>query len=113
MLVKLPDSKINDLLKKGLNAYIVKVIINKNSQWLAIRNLQIYNDLAAMGELIASEPNLQEIENESVSDEFNAIICCKRKKGDIENMLGLIPDVQKVFAAAFEFCRSCGAEATG
>jgi two-component system, chemotaxis family, sensor kinase CheA len=99
---KAEEKKIKELKKKGLNAFAVKVIINKNSEWLTVRSLQIYNDLTSMGDLIVSVPNLQEIEKESVSSEFNAIVCCKRNSDEIESTLGLISDIDKVFTAPYD-----------
>ncbi|MGD0854205.1 MAG: chemotaxis protein CheA [Dehalococcoidia bacterium] len=94
-------SKIAKAQKNGLNVYVVKVFIDKKSEWLAVRSLQIHNDLAAMGELIASVPGLKEIEQEKVTPEFNAIVCCSRKTDEIEQTLMLISDIEKVITAGY------------
>ncbi len=94
-------SKIAKAQKSGLNAYVVKVFINKKSEWLAVRSLQIHNDLAAMGEVIASVPGLKEIEQEKVPPEFNAIVCCGRKNDEVEQTLMLISDIEKVITAGY------------
>jgi len=94
-------SKIAKAQKNGLNVYVVKAFIDKKSEWLAVRSLQIHNELTAMGELVASVPGLKEIEQEKVTPEFNAIVCCSRKNDEIEQTLKLIADIEKVMTAGY------------
>ena len=94
-------SKIAKAQKNGMNVYAVKVFIDSKSEWMAVRSLQIYNDLTAMGDLIASVPGLKEIEQEKVTPEFTAIVCCRRRNDEIEETLKLISDIEKVITAAY------------
>jgi len=98
-LNKNAEKKIADAKKKGENAYIVKAYIDPKSEWLAVRSLQIFNDLTTMGEVIAANPTLPEIEQEKVTPEFTAVVCCLRKNDEIIAALGLISDIEKVVVA--------------
>ena len=100
-LNKNAEKKIADAVKKGSNAYIVKALIDRRSEWLAVRSLQIYNDLTTIGDLIASNPCLQEIEQEKVSPEFTAVVCCVRRHDEIVTGLSLISDIEKVIVAPY------------
>lgn len=100
-LNKNAEKKIAEAVKKGSNAYIVKALIDRRSEWLAVRSLQIYNDLTTIGDLIASNPCLQEIEQEKVSPEFTAIVCCVRRHDEIVTGLSLISDIEKVIVAPY------------
>jgi len=96
VLTKAVDKKIAGYLKKGLKAYSVKVQLNRKSEWLAVRNLQIYNELTKMGELVASKPSMQEIEQEKVKAEFVSVLCCRRNRAEIADALGLVSDIEQV-----------------
>ncbi len=100
-LNKNAEKKIAEAVKKGSNAYIVKALIDRRSEWLAVRSLQIYNDLTTIGDLIVSNPCLQEIEQEKVSPEFTAIVCCARRHDEIVTGLSLISDIEKVIVAPY------------
>jgi two-component system, chemotaxis family, sensor kinase CheA len=108
--------KIAKAQKNGMNVYAVKVFIDKKSEWMAVRSLQIYNDLTAMGDLIASVPGLKEIEQEKVTAEFTAVVCCRRRNDEIEQTLKLISDIQKVLTVGYgtaegaELLKSCQPE---
>jgi two-component system chemotaxis sensor kinase CheA len=109
-------AKIAKAQKNGMNVYAVKAFIDNKSEWLAVRSLQIYNDLTTMGDLIASVPGLKEIEQEKVTPEFTAIVCCRRTNDEIEETLKLISDIEKVIAAGYgtaegaELLKSCQIE---
>lgn len=100
-LSKAAEKKISSNLKKGLNAHVVRVQINRRSEWLAVRNMQVYNELAAMGDLVISHPGMQEIEQEKVTPEFISIVCCRRNRAEISAALGLISDVEQVLVAEY------------
>ena len=100
-LNKAGQKKVDDAVKKGELAYTVRVFFDPASEWLAVRTLQVNNDLASMGEVIASRPTLAEIEQGSVDGDYTAIVCCLRKADEIENMLKLIGDVVRVSVAPY------------
>jgi two-component system, chemotaxis family, sensor kinase CheA len=108
--------KIAKAQKNGMNVYAVKAFIDKKSEWMAVRSLQMYNDLTTMGDLIASVPGLKEIEQEKVTPEFTAIVCCRRSNDEIEETLKLISDIEKVITAGYgtaeaaELLKSCRPE---
>lgn len=100
-LNKALQKKLDDAVKKGEHAYAVRVFLDTTSEWLAVRTLQVNNDLASMGEVIASRPALTEIEQSNVDGDYTAIVCCLRKADEIENMLKLIADVVRVYVAPY------------
>ncbi|MBN1376632.1 MAG: chemotaxis protein CheA [Dehalococcoidia bacterium] len=93
--------KIAKAKKNGQNVYAVRVSINKKSEWMAVRSLQIYNDLSTMGELITAMPCLKDIEQEKVTPEFTAVLCCRRTNDEVEAALKLISDIEKVVTADY------------
>jgi two-component system chemotaxis sensor kinase CheA len=100
-LNKSAEKKIDEAVKKGQCAFIVRVSINPKTEWMAVRSLQICNDLTNMGDLIASNPTMSDIEQEKVSAEFTAVVCCLRKSDEIESTLKLIADIEKVVTAPY------------
>lgn len=100
-LNKSAEKKVDEAIKKGQAALIVRAFINPKSEWMAVRSMQVCNDLAAIGELIASNPTSTEIEQEKVSPELTAVVCSKKKPVEIEGALKLIPDIEKVLIAAY------------
>jgi len=98
---KAAEKKISGYLKKGLTAHVVSVKLDRKSEWLAVRNLQVYNELASMGEIVVSHPNMQEIEQEQVTGEFISVVCCRRNRDEIASALGLICDIEKVLVAEY------------
>jgi two-component system chemotaxis sensor kinase CheA len=93
---KAAAKKISGCQKKGWNAYVVKVRLNGKSEWLAVRNLQVYNQLITMGELVVSNPTMQEIEQEKVTAEFISVMCSRKNRAEIASALGLISDIENV-----------------
>lgn len=100
-LSKAAEKKISVHLKKGLKAHVVRVQMDRKSEWLAVRNMQVYNELAAMGDLVAAHPSMQEIEQEKVTAEFLSIVCCKRERAEVSAALALISDIEKVLVVEY------------
>lgn len=100
-LNKNAEKKMREAVKKGQCAYIVRALIDPKSEWMAVRSLQICNDLSAMGEVIATNPASSDIEQEKVSPEFFAVICSQRKSDEIESAIKLIADIENVAVAVY------------
>ena len=95
------EKKIQDSLKKGLNACIVKVFINKSSEWLAVRSLQVINEMTILGEVIVSQPALKDIEEEKADSQLIAIVCCPRRPEEVQAAIQPIADIDKVIVAPY------------
>ena len=100
-LNKAAEKKVNEARKKGLPVLTIRVGIDPASEWLAVRCLQVCNDLSAMGELIASDPSVGDIEREKGSPELVAVVCTRKTPVEIEGALKLIGDIQQVAAAPY------------
>lgn len=83
-------------LARGQNVYNIKVSINKESDWAAVRCLQCLNDLARIGEVIASAPSAKEIEEEKTGFDLEVILASSEDKDTIQGIISSIAEIVNV-----------------
>lgn len=88
--------KVESARKSGKNTYSVKVQISRESEWAAIRCLQCLNDLKNQGEVIASSPTAQEIEEEKVGFEMEVLFAGTCDDKAISRVLMLTSEIENV-----------------
>ncbi len=96
--------------RQGFNAFVIAVRIEKESFMKSARAYMVVNNFEAQGELILSEPNVDELEEGEFETDFNILYLTKESKETIEeSVLGIseieavvIEDAEKVLIEASE-----------
>lgn len=83
-------------LAKGQSVYRIKIAIDRESEWVAVRCLQIMNDLARIGEILASAPSAEEIEEEKVGHNLELILASSEDKDTLQGVIVSIAEVDNV-----------------
>jgi two-component system chemotaxis sensor kinase CheA len=81
---------------EGLNAYRVKVEINKDGGWAAVRCFQVLDELSQMGEILGSVPSKEEVENGTVDQDLEVLLASPKGEGEIRDVLGTVPELLSV-----------------
>jgi two-component system chemotaxis sensor kinase CheA len=85
----------------NLNIYTVKVSINKESAWRAVRCFQVLNELAQIGEVIGSNPSAHEIEQEKADTELTSVICTAKMPEEVQSVLESISEIEDVIILSY------------
>jgi two-component system chemotaxis sensor kinase CheA len=82
--------------KSGRNLYRIRVSIDPNSEWLAVRCFQVLDVLATFGEIVKSAPSREDIEAEIASHVLEAVVLSASTAEDISANLRAIDEVIEV-----------------
>jgi len=88
--------RLQESLALGHRVYQIRMEINKESQWAAVRCLQVWNDLEGKGVIIASNPSRGEIEAATVGFHMTLIFAGLLGGDEIKKLLGSIPEIENV-----------------
>jgi two-component system, chemotaxis family, sensor kinase CheA len=95
-----PDTKIVDNPKtavdKGQNAYAIKVELDPNSSWGAVRCFQVVNQLSGMGKIVDCIPSQKEIESGDCGHSVKLNLATSEEAGTIKNSLATVPDIVNI-----------------
>lgn len=80
----------------GLSLLRVRVDIAPDTEWVAVRCFQLLNELSGRGEVIASSPSQQEIEQERVGHSLDVLIATQQPAADLQPPLEAVADVVAV-----------------
>ena len=81
---------------EGLNVHKVRIVIEKGSDWAAVRCLQVVNELSGLGEVICSVPSQAEIEQEKVGHELQLLFATSEAADTTRAVASSIDDLQLV-----------------
>jgi two-component system chemotaxis sensor kinase CheA len=85
----------------GLNPLSIRITFNKNSNWKAVRCLQVLNELHNVGKVVISNPSTAEIEAEKVNNEFLILLCTNATEDSIHNNIKIIEDIEQIDIAPY------------
>jgi two-component system, chemotaxis family, sensor kinase CheA len=97
------SSKIQKAREKGSNSYSVKIAIDQNSSWIAVRQFQLISELGQLGEILSSKPSREEIESGKVGPAMDLILTCSADPAVLKNAVNAVPEVSSV---SVELCDS-------
>ena len=80
----------------GLNLHHVRITIEQESDWAAVRCLQVVNELSGLGEVICSVPSREEIEQEKVGHELQVLLATEESADVARGAASAIDDLQLV-----------------
>ncbi len=88
--------EIQNRLGEGEHILKVDITISKDSDWPAVRCMQIFNELPGMGEIITSSPKEDEIEEDSKNLQLSIVLLSSANQETIQKKLLNIGDIQTV-----------------
>lgn len=89
-------ARLQAALAAGRKAYRVSVEMDPESPWLAVRALQVLQELSARGEVILSLPSQQEIEAEKTSPRLQAAVASGSGPQELRAALQTVGEVRTV-----------------
>lgn len=87
---------INKALDSDMNAFKTKVTINEDSMLKAARAFIVFNKLEDLGEIISSEPEAEDIEDEKFENSFELIYFSKIDSKTLTNEILNISEIEEV-----------------
>ena len=96
-LADFEKNSVNEALKKNLHVYKIKVSVDENCILKAARAFLVFKNLEGHGDIIKSEPSVQDIEDEKFDFDFSIIVVTEEK---YDNIIALIKNVSEIKDAA-------------
>lgn len=87
---------VNKAIDMQMNAYKITVVLNKGCLLKAARAFIVFQTLERYGEIIKSEPVVQEIEDEKFDFEFTVIVVSKESEELYQKEINSIAEIEKV-----------------
>lgn len=94
--IKLADfekNAINEALNKGMHVYMIHVFVDPNCILKAARAFLVFKNLEGHGDIIKSEPSVQDIEDERFELDFKIVIISSESANSITS---IIKDVSEI-----------------
>ena len=82
--------------RKGLNAYSIRVDIDPETGWAAVRSFQVVNELSSLGGIICSVPSQEEIEQEKVGSQLRLLLATAETAEAVRASISNLDDIQAV-----------------
>lgn len=76
--------------------YRISVEISSECEEAAMRTSQIFSYLQDIGEIYKSIPTLEDVEKENVGHYVELVFLSEKKKEDIDEMLSIVPELEKI-----------------
>jgi two-component system, chemotaxis family, sensor kinase CheA len=105
------SAKIQRAREKGELAYSLKIAIDNNSSWIAVRQFQLISELGQMGEIVSSQPSKDEIESGKVGPVLDLILVCSAEEATLKKAVNGVPDVTAVTIEPFDIKNRPGSPA--
>lgn len=96
-LADFEKNAVNEALKKNFHVYKIKVSVDENCILKAARAFLVFKNLEGHGDIIKSEPSVQDIEDEKFDFDFSIIVVTEEK---YDNIIALIKNVSEIKDAA-------------
>ena len=96
-LADFEKNAVNEALKKNLHVYKIKVSVDENCILKAARAFLVFKNLEGHGDIIKSEPSVQDIEDEKFDFDFSIIVVTEEK---YDNIIALVKNVSEIKDAA-------------
>ncbi|MGN0408511.1 MAG: chemotaxis protein CheA [Bacteroides sp.] len=95
-LADFEKNAINEALKKNMHAYIVHVFVDTTCILKAARAFLVFKNLEGHGDVIKSEPSVQDIEDEKFDFDFSIVIVSEEESGKIVNIIKNVSEIKDV-----------------
>jgi len=94
---------VESALKQGYNVFRVNITIDRESQLKAARAFVVFNTLQNMGDIINSEPGVEEIEKGNIGEKLLLDIITKADESYLKQAILDISEIQGVEVAPLKF----------
>jgi len=85
--------KTKALLGEGCETYRVRVEVDKESSWPAVRCFQAAKELSRIGEVVESSPSMEKLETGEAGHNLELIIVSNSQPSVIEEIVATIPEI--------------------
>ena len=92
---------MKEALEKGLNVYGVTVYIQETCILKAARAFLVFKGVEAIGEIIKSEPSVQDIEDEKFDFDFSMFIISDKPIEQVQKTIGNVSEIKEVVLEPF------------
>ena len=93
-LADFEKNAVNEALKKNLHVYKIKVSVDENCILKAARAFLVFKNLEGHGDIIKSEPSVQDIEDEKFDFDFSIIVVSEIKDAAGQEITQPFPEEQ-------------------
>jgi two-component system chemotaxis sensor kinase CheA len=98
-LADFEKNAVNEALKKGMHVYKIKVSVDENCILKAARAFLVFKNLEGHGDVIKSEPSVQDIEDEKFDFDFSIVVVTPE---NFDTVVTLIKSVSEIKDAVGE-----------
>ncbi len=84
---------VNEAIAKSMHAYVIKVTVDENCILKAARAFLVFKNLEGHGDVIKSQPSVQDIEDEKFDFEFSIVVVTDE---DFDTIIGHIKSVSEI-----------------
>jgi two-component system chemotaxis sensor kinase CheA len=89
-------ARLGAALATGHSVCRIRVNINQESSWAAVRCFQVLNELSSVGEVICSAPSQKDIEQENVNFTLELVLASTWDENTIKSAINSIPDIDSM-----------------
>lgn len=93
--------KLQSAVAAGQQSYNIQVQFKRGSSWTAVRCFQVIQELSQVGEIIASRPSMDEIEQEKAGFELYIIFTSFKESEHIEEAIKTVCDIDSVTVGTY------------
>lgn len=104
-LMNLPEAPLHikdEALRQGLNVYQINIRLSANCVLKSARAFVIFKDLETLGEVIYSNPEVQDIEDEKFEESFSLVFITQEDKEIVKKKMLDVMEVEEVTIGVFE-----------
>ncbi len=87
---------IKQSLDSGHRVYYIKTVVEEECLLKSARAYMVFNNLEQIGEIIKSEPSVQELEDENFEQEFEVIFITDKNKEEVEKSVMSVSEIESV-----------------
>lgn len=103
--LSLNDFEINamkEAIDKGMNVYAATVYIQESCILKAARAFLVFKGIEAVGEVIKSEPSVQDIEDEKFDFDFSIFVVSDKTEEEIRKIIENVSEIKEVILESFD-----------
>lgn len=85
---------VNEAIKRGMHAYKIRVSVDENCILKAARAFLVFKNLEGHGDVIKSEPSVQDIEDEKFDFDFTIAIVTEESEDQITKIIKSVSEIK-------------------
>lgn len=94
VLADFEKNAVNEALKKGLHVYKIRISVDENCILKAARAFLVFKNLEGHGDVIKSEPSVQDIEDEKFDFDFSIVVVTAEKFDAIVTIIKNVSEIK-------------------